>query len=99
VGSPSGTEFDGDFEAIKKIVGSRIRSVRKKRGISQEELAASASVDRKHMSEIETGKVQVGIWTLMRIAGVLEITAPTLLRDLKWNPESDKWGHPKEGER
>jgi hypothetical protein len=47
------------------------------------------------MSEIETGKVQVGIWTLMRIARVLNTTAPTLLRSLKWSPRMTNGGDQK----
>jgi transcriptional regulator with XRE-family HTH domain len=90
--------FDGDFESAKKTVGERIRRRRKKCGLSQEELAASALVDRRHMSDIETGKTEPGFWTLTRIAGVLDTTASALLKGLKWNPESDKYGRPKSHE-
>jgi transcriptional regulator with XRE-family HTH domain len=90
--------FDGDFESAKKTVGERIRSRRKKCGLSQEELAASALIYRTHMSDIETGKTEPGFWTLMRIASVLDTTAPRLLTRLKWDPESDKYGRPKSDE-
>jgi transcriptional regulator with XRE-family HTH domain len=88
--------FEGDFESAKKVLGSRIRRRRDKLGLSQEELAALALVDRRHMSDIETGKAEPGFWTLTRICSVLDTTTPMFLRGLKWDPDSDKWGRPKE---
>lgn len=90
--------FDGDFESAKKTVGARIRRRREKRDWSQEELASRALINRKGISEIETGKVQAGFWTLTRIATVLDTTVPTLLRGLRWDPESDRFGRPKNGD-
>jgi len=85
-----------DFESAKKIVGSRIRNRRKRRGLRQETLADLAKVDRKHMSSIETGKVEPGFWTLTRIATVLDTTPSTFLRGVKWGPDKDKYGLPTE---
>jgi DNA-binding XRE family transcriptional regulator len=52
--------------------------------MSQEKLADLAEVDRKHMSSIETGKVEPGVLTLSRIAGVLETTVGQLMRKVTW---------------
>jgi transcriptional regulator with XRE-family HTH domain len=90
--------FDGDFESAKKKVGERIKRRRERRGWSQEELAARALINRKGVSEIENGKVQAGFWTLTRIATVLDTTAPMLLRGLRWDPESDRYGRPRTDE-
>ena len=91
--TPDLVSFAGDFESAKRTVGERIRRRRKRCGLSQEALADLALISRKSMSEIETGKVQAGFWTLMRIATVLDTTAPMLLRGLRWDPESGKFGH------
>ena len=55
-------------------------------GLSQENLARLARVNRSHMSDIETGKTEPGVWTVIRIAGVLGTTSSQLLRGLKWTP-------------
>jgi transcriptional regulator with XRE-family HTH domain len=84
-----------DFESAKQTVGTRIRKRREKLKLSQEALAEMARVDRKHMSRIESGKVEAGFWTLNRIAIALQTTTAAFVRGLKWDPETDKYGHPK----
>jgi transcriptional regulator with XRE-family HTH domain len=75
-----------EFERAKKILGERIRRQRRKIGLNQENLALLADVDRSHMSSIETGKTDPGVWTLTRIAGVLGTTSSQLLWGLQWTP-------------
>jgi len=75
-----------EAKRVKRILGARISRRRDKLGLNQEELAHLAKVDRSHMSSIETGKTEPGVWTLMRIAGVLETTSGTLLKSLKSTP-------------
>ncbi|MBS1888475.1 MAG: helix-turn-helix transcriptional regulator [Actinobacteria bacterium] len=75
-----------DLVRAKRLLGERIRRRRKKVGLNQENLALLAQVDRSHMSTIETGKAWPGVWTLIRIAGVLGTTPARLLRGLKWTP-------------
>lgn len=72
---------------VKKILGQRISRRRRKFGLAQDQLAYLAVVDRSHMSSIETGKTEPGIWTLTRIAGVLETSSSQLLRGLKSSPD------------
>jgi transcriptional regulator with XRE-family HTH domain len=75
-----------EFARAKRVLGERIGRRRKKIGLSQENLARLAGVNRSHMSDIETGKTEPGVWTLIRIAGVLGTTSAQLLRGLKWTP-------------
>lgn len=83
----------GDFEEVKNVVGARIRSRRKKLGLTQEDVAGLAELDRKHISSIETGKTEPGIWTLVRIAGALRIPPCQLLKELIWVPNEIGTGH------
>jgi transcriptional regulator with XRE-family HTH domain len=75
-----------EFERAKRLLGERIRRRRNKMGLSQEDLAFLAGLDRSHMSSIETGKTEPGFWRTTRIAGVLGTTPSDLLRGFKWTP-------------
>jgi DNA-binding XRE family transcriptional regulator len=84
---------EGDAETFKKVVGGRIQARRKKLGLTQEELARLAEIDRKHMSSIETGKAEPGLWTFARIACALRMPTSELLDDLIWVPGDHGPGH------
>jgi transcriptional regulator with XRE-family HTH domain len=55
------------------VVGTNIRKVRADRGLSQEELAYRAGIDRSYLSEIENGHKSVGVMVLDDIAAALEV--------------------------
>lgn len=40
---------------IKKLLGKRIKELRKNKGITQEALSEKAGIDSKHLSRIECG--------------------------------------------
>ncbi len=61
-----------------KALGALIATLRKERGLSQEQLAHEADVDRAHMGVIERGEANLQLDTLDRIARVLEQTVGTL---------------------
>ncbi|NGM88499.1 helix-turn-helix transcriptional regulator [Parapusillimonas sp. SGNA-6] len=62
-------------------VGRAIRRIRKSQGISQEELAHLAQIDRSHMGKIERGERNVTLLNLIRIARALSAEASALLKD------------------
>ena len=68
-----------DLEVYKKI-GSRIRDMRIKHGMSQAELAERASISLPHMSEIENGKTKLKLSTFVYLAEALQVSADSLLR-------------------
>jgi transcriptional regulator with XRE-family HTH domain len=63
---------------ISAVFGQVLREQRNSRGISQEDLALSANVDRTFVSQMERGIRQPSITTLIKLAGALNI-APSLL--------------------
>ena len=63
-----------------KAVGARIRDARKNRGLSQSDLAEKLDISLSHMGNIETGRKNFGVDILMRITGVLQVSADELLR-------------------
>jgi transcriptional regulator with XRE-family HTH domain len=53
-------------------LGNQIREVRKKKGLSQEQLAFDANVDRSYIGGIERGERNVSFLTLVKIAECLD---------------------------
>ena len=63
-----------------QIIGSRIREVRVKKGMSQAELAVEANISLPHISDIELGKSRMMLASFVRITEALQVSADSLLR-------------------
>ena len=59
------------MKELKKI-GQNIARIRKLRGLTQEDLCGMAEIDRSYLSEIENGKMNVTIKSLVTIAKALK---------------------------
>ncbi|MCL2504439.1 MAG: helix-turn-helix domain-containing protein [Coriobacteriia bacterium] len=59
--------------------GCHLRSLRAERGLSQEELANLAGLDRTYISSCEAGRRNVTLRTLIRLAKALGITPEEML--------------------
>jgi transcriptional regulator with XRE-family HTH domain len=53
---------------IKKAVGLRIKDLRSRAGISQEELAFRADLDRIYINSVENGRRNISIVNIEKIA-------------------------------
>lgn len=62
-------------------IGNRIRTVRKKLGWTQAELAFNANVTTTHLSHIETGNTKLALPTIVKIANALSVSVDDLLCD------------------
>jgi len=69
---------DDQKPAILAIVAKNIIETRKELGLTQEQLAHKAGVDRSYMGYIENAKHNVSIGMLERIAVALETSVSTL---------------------
>ena len=58
----------------RKVLGARIRELRKRKGISQENLAELVGVEPPSICNIETGRNYPTFQTLEKIVNVLELT-------------------------
>lgn len=63
-----------------QLIGSRIKSVRASRGMSQADLAVKASVSLPLISNIERGKTRMQLETFVKVAEALQVSADHLLR-------------------
>lgn len=59
---------------IEEKVGIRIKELRGKLGISQEELGFRSGVHRTYIASLEVGKRNISIATLEKIVNALEIS-------------------------
>jgi transcriptional regulator with XRE-family HTH domain len=59
--------------ATLESIGRKIAILRAKRGMSQEDLAGVAEVNRGYISRIENGHVAFSIPVLLRIAEALDV--------------------------
>ena len=66
---------------LREQVGLNIRNLRNSRGLSQEQLALAAEVDRSYISEIELAKNSASIDVLERIAHALEVAPKELFNE------------------
>lgn len=65
----------------RAIVGGNIRMLRKRKGLSQEELALDAGIDLTYLGGIERGRRNPSLLVLVRIAEQLGVHPSKLLQD------------------
>ena len=59
---------------IKILVGKRVRELRNKLGASQEELADLAGLDRTYITSVESGRRNISIVNIEKLANALKVT-------------------------
>ena len=63
-----------------KALGERIREARKRQGITQLDLAEKVQISASYMNDIEMGKTNFGVETLIRISEELQVSTDWLIR-------------------
>ena|SRR4030067_2691818 len=64
---------------LKVTLGNTIRGLRRIKGFTQEELGEKSGLSYKYIGEIERGKVNISIDSLLRIADAMAVTINDLL--------------------
>lgn len=67
---------------ITKQLGNRIRDLRNKTGLSQEKFALKIGIDRTYFASIESGKRNVAIRNIKKIADGLGVSLSELFENL-----------------
>lgn len=68
--------MQGDF--FYQRFGTRIRRLRKTRGMSQEELSSCAQIDRTYLARIEKGKVNPTLRILHKLTRAMKMPLSVL---------------------
>lgn len=87
---PVSVAFVRDARAIAKVLkelGRRIRRARIAADLTQEEAAAAAGIDYKHWQELEAGRVNATMRTLVRVAAAVGLRVWDLLGPASPAPE------------
>jgi transcriptional regulator with XRE-family HTH domain len=64
---------------LREVFGENLRRLRAERGMSQEEVAHEAGIDRTYISALERGVYNASISMIEKLARVLEVEPATLL--------------------
>ena len=70
-------------QKLLKQVGARLRNLRLEKGLSQENLAFKADLDRTYYSSVERGERNVAFLNLKKICKALDISMSELLIDIR----------------
>ncbi len=71
------------------ILGQTIRSLRKKKNISQDVLSGLAGIARTHLTMIENGTIHANIETIWKIAYALDLRPSELFALVEENTTND----------
>lgn len=64
---------------ILKIFGNHLKLLRIEKGMTQEDLAEKAEFSRSYFTEIETGKRNISLINLNKLARALEVSLSELM--------------------
>ena len=67
---------------IQKVVGSRIRELRNRTGLSQEKFALKIEMDRTYLASVESGKRNLSIVNLEKIINGLNVSFVEFFNDI-----------------
>lgn len=67
---------------VAKKFGDRIRGLRLKKGLSQEKLALSIDMDRTYYASVESGKRNISIKNIEKIAKGLGVSIEDLFKGM-----------------
>jgi transcriptional regulator with XRE-family HTH domain len=65
-------------QAIREAFGARVRELRHNAGLSQEELATTANLDRSYIGGVERGERNVSLVNIHKIARALKVKSGAL---------------------
>jgi len=71
-----------DNEKILKSFGETIKTLRKRRGISQEELAHLSGLDRSYVGGVERGERNISLINILKIANALNLSLNQLFKEI-----------------
>jgi len=70
------------LQDIDRAVGERIRRIRKKKAITQDQLAELAGLNRTHLYRLESGRQSMTLRTLKLIANALVVRIGQIVKGL-----------------
>ncbi|MEN9385773.1 MAG: hypothetical protein RLZZ185_514 [Bacteroidota bacterium] len=75
--------MESSKKEISKLVGLNIRTIRIKKGLTIENLAAEANMEYTQLSRIELGQINTSIFQIYKIAIALSVNICELFINIK----------------
>lgn len=75
------------MKSTRELLGARIKELRKKRGLTQDQLAERVDLATRYISLIEVGRSSPSLDTLENIAGVFEVQLKVLFDFMHLDPD------------
>jgi transcriptional regulator with XRE-family HTH domain len=73
----------GKVVDIKEMIGSRIKEIRNKKGITQDQLSEKVGISSKYLSSIERGKENPTLNTILKLAQSLDVKPAEFFANLE----------------
>jgi transcriptional regulator with XRE-family HTH domain len=70
------------LQDIHRVVGERIKKIRKAKGLTQDQFAELTGLNRVHLYRLETGRQSMTLRTLKLIADTLDVRVRDLIGDM-----------------
>lgn len=64
---------------VQRRFGARLRELRRKAGLSQEDLALEAGLDRTYVSSVERGERNISLQNIVKLARAIRVRPARLL--------------------
>jgi len=77
------------MENFYRQLGNKIKELRKKRGLTQEELAWKSAISLNFLGQIERGQKKPSIETLRNISDTLEINPSSFFEEISYIPPEE----------
>jgi DNA-binding XRE family transcriptional regulator len=71
---------------VAQRFGDNLRRIRRRKGLSQDELAARASLHRTEIGMLENGQRVARITTMIQLAGAMDVDPAELIAGIGWSP-------------
>ena len=71
---------------VAQRFGDNLRRIRRRKGLSQDELAARASLHRTEIGMLENGQRVARITTMIQLAGAMGVDPTELIVGIEWSP-------------
>ena len=82
LGNITRLQKSAEKQKFAKHVGKRLREVRERKGLSQEQLSERAGYYRTYVGHIENGSYSPSVHTIWRLSKVLKVDLGDLLKGL-----------------
>lgn len=79
-----------DMDDYKKKIGARLKTARKNRHLTQEQIAEMLNISQKHYSEAERGLVGLSIRHYVELSSILDVSLDYLLKNDYTHPYTNQ---------